>query len=258
MVQERVNLIELAPKGTGKSFVYLNLSRYVRLISGGKVTAPVLFHNNATNQSGLLTRFDVVVFDEAQTLSFDNPGEIIGVLKDYLESGRFSRGGKQQTAATAGIVILANIPLDTEGNPRLSNLFFNLPQFLRETAFIDRIHGILPGWKLTRIEENAISNSIGFKADFFGEVLHNLRHLAGYEEYVKAHGQIMGTQDVRDRNAIIRLAAGYLKLLFPDLQLTHNELVEYCLRPAASLRQSVRDQLAGMDPEFKRLILEVG
>ena len=89
IVQERVNLIELAPKGTGKSFVYLNLSRYVRLISGGKVTAAVLFHNNATNQTGLLTRFDVVVFDEAQTLSFDNPGEVVGVLKDYLESGRF-------------------------------------------------------------------------------------------------------------------------------------------------------------------------
>src|SRR6266516_2456866 len=127
MVQERVNLIELSPKGTGKSFVYINLSRYVRLISGGKVTAPVLFHNNATNQSGLLSHFDVVVFDEAQTLSFDNPGEIIGVLKDYLESGRFSRGGKQQTAATAGIVILANIPMDANGHPRFSNLFLNLP-----------------------------------------------------------------------------------------------------------------------------------
>ena len=242
---------------TGKSFVYLNLSRYVRLISGGKVTAPVLFYNNATNRAGLLTYFDVVVFDEAQTLSFDNPGEVVGVLKDYLESGRFSRGGKQQTAATAGIVILANIPLDADGYPRFSNLFLNLPEFLRETAFIDRIHGILPGWKLTRIEERAISNTLGFKADFFGEVLHNLRHRAGYEEYVKAHGQIIGTQDVRDRNAIVRLAAGYLKLLFPDLNLSHHELVEYCLRPAASLRQTVRDQLAAMDPEYKRLTIHV-
>lgn len=257
IVQERVNLIELAPKGTGKSFVYLNLSRYVRLISGGKVTAPVLFHNNATNQPGLLTHFDVVVFDEAQTLSFENPGEIIGVLKDYLESGRFSRGGKQQTAATAGIVILANIPLDTDGHPRFSDLFLNLPEFLRETAFIDRIHGVLPGWKLHRIQEEAISNSIGFKADFFGEVLHSLRHRAGYDEYIKAHGQIVGTQDIRDRNAVVRLAAGYLKLLFPDLNLSHNELVEYCLRPAAFLRQTIRDQLADMDPEYKRLTINV-
>jgi len=258
IVQERVNLIELAPKGTGKSFVYLNLSRHVRLISGGKVTAPVLFYNNATNRAGLLTHFDVVVFDEAQTLSFDNPGEVVGVLKDYLESGRFSRGGKQQTAATAGIVILANIPLDADGHPRYNNLFLNLPEFLRETAFIDRIHGILPGWKLTRIEERSVSDNIGFKADFFGEVLHNLRHRAGYEEYVKAHGQIRGTEDIRDRNAIVRLAAGYLKLLFPDLRLSENELVNYCLRPAASLRQTVRDQLAKLDPEYKRLTIEVG
>ena len=257
IVQERVNLIELAPKGTGKSFVYLNLSRYVRLISGGKVTAAVLFHNNATNQSGLLTQFNVVVFDEAQTLSFDNPGEIIGVLKDYLESGRFSRGGKQQSSATAGIVMLANIPLDADGQPKFSNLFLNLPDFLRETAFIDRIHGILPGWKLPRIQDTAISNNIGFKADFLGEVLHGLRDRAGYTEYVTTYGQILGTKDVRDRNAIERLAAGYLKLLFPDLLLSHDELVEYCLRPAASLRQTVRDQLAELDPEYKRIMIEV-
>lgn len=257
IVQERINLVELAPKGTGKSFVYLNLSRYVRLISGGKVTAAVLFHNNSTNQTGLLARFDVVVFDEAQTLSFDNPGEVIGVLKDYLESGRFSRGGKQQTAATAGTVILANIPLDADGQPRFDNLFLNLPKFLRETAFIDRIHGIIPGWELPRIQKPAISQSVGFKADFFGEVLHALRHRAGYAEYVQAEGQILGTKDVRDHNAISRLASGYLKLLFPDLRLSHQEFVDYCLRPAAELRQMVRDQLATLDPEYPKLIIEV-
>ena len=257
IVQERVNLIELAPKGTGKSFIYLNLSRYVRLISGGKVTAAVLFHNNASDQTGLLARFDVVVFDEAQTLSFDNPGEVVGVLKDYLQSGRFSRGGKQQTAATAGMVMLANIPLNADGVPQFTNLFLNLPQFLQETAFIDRIHGIIPGWQLRRIETSSISNNIGFKADFFGEVLHVLRHRAGYSEYITTHGQILGTNDMRDRNAITRLAAGYMKLLFPDMQLSHEELIEFCLRPAARLRQSVRDQLAAIDPEFKRLGIEV-
>jgi ATP-dependent Lon protease len=257
IVQERVNLVELAPKGTGKSFVFLNLSRYVRLISGGKVTAAVLFHNNATNTPGLLTHYDVVVFDEAQTLSFDQPGEVIGVLKDYLESGRFSRGGKQQTSATAGIVILANIPLDADNQPRYKNLFLNLPEFLAETAFIDRLHGILPGWKLPRIEKPAISTYLGLKADFFGEVLHALRNKSGYEQYVSSHGQILGTQDVRDRNAIVRLAAGYLKLLFPDMCLTHDELIEYCLRPAALLRQSVRDQMSELDPEYKRVFIDV-
>ena len=102
--------------------------------------------------------------------------------------------------------MLANIPLDGDGSPRFNNLFLNLPVFLRETAFIDRIHGILPGWKLHRIQEQTISNSPGFKADFFGEVLHNLRYRAGYEDYIKAHGRIIGTDDIRDRNAITRLA----------------------------------------------------
>jgi len=257
LVQERVNIVELAPKGTGKSFVYLNLSRNVRLISGGKVTAAVLFHNNATNQPGLLVNFDVVVFDEAQTLSFDNPGEVVGVLKDYLESGQYSRGGKYQEKATAGVVMLANIQIDADGQPYTEKLFSNLPSFLQETALIDRIHGILPGWKLKRIEEAAISASMGFKADFFGEVLHGLRHRAGYTEYVTANGQITGTQDVRDRNAIIRMASGYLKLLFPDLHLSHQEFVELCLRPAAEMRQRVRDQLALMDPEYKRITIGV-
>jgi ATP-dependent Lon protease len=257
IVQERVNLIELAPKGTGKSFVFLNLSRYVRLISGGKVTAAVLFHNNTTNQTGLLARFDVVVFDEAQTLSFDNPGEVVGVLKDYLESGRFSRGGKHQTTATSGIVILANIPLSSDGQPRFDNLFLNLPNFLRETAFIDRIHAILPGWELPRIQKPAISQNVGFKADFFGEALHALRHRAGFSEFITTEGQILGTKDVRDHNAITRLASGYMKLLFPDLQMSHQDLVEYCLRPAARLRQMVRDQLAILDPEYPNLLIDV-
>jgi hypothetical protein len=147
--------------------------------------------------------------------------------------------------------------LPPSGQPRFDNLLLTLPKFLHETAFIDRIHAILPGWELPRIQEPAISNSVGFKADFLGEVLHGLRHRAGYTEHISTHGQILGTQDVRDRNAITRLAAGYLKLLFPDLRLTHSELVEYCLRPAASLRQTVRDQLAIMDPEYKKVYIEV-
>ncbi len=257
IAQERVNLVELAPKGTGKSFVFLNLSRYVRLISGGKVTPAVLFHNNANNQSGLLVFFDVVVFDEAQTLSFENPNEVVGVLKDYLESGRFSRGGKQQSSATAGIVILGNIPLDADNRPRNLNLFQNLPQVLRETALIDRIHGILPGWELPRIQASSISNSIGFKADFLGEILHSLRHRPGYEGFVKANSQLDGTTDVRDLNAIERLASGYLKLLYPNMQVGRQEYIDNCLRPAVALRQRVREQLVQLDPEFKRVRIEV-
>ncbi|RRR68565.1 MAG: BREX system Lon protease-like protein BrxL [Candidatus Viridilinea halotolerans] len=253
LVQERVNMIELAPKGTGKSFVFLNLSRYARLVSGGKVTAAALFYNNQSRQPGLLTHYDLVVFDEAQSLSFSNPGEIIGVLKDYLESGSFARGGVQKVEASAGLMLLANIPLDEHRQPRHEKLFRELPDFLSETALIDRIHGILPGWHLPRIEQSFIATGVGFKADYFGDVLHHLRTRAGYEEIIQQRSSITGTNDRRDMTAITRLAAGYCKLLFPHGELSDEDLREYCLKPAISLRQRVRDQLAMLDPEYAQV-----
>jgi len=253
LVQERVNMIELAPKGTGKSFVFLNLSRHARLVSGGKVTAAALFYNNQSRQPGLLTHYDLVVFDEAQSLSFNNPGEIIGVLKDYLESGSFARGGVQKVEASAGLMLLANIPLDEHKRPRYENLFRELPEFLSETAFIDRIHGILPGWELPRIEQSFIATGIGFKADFFGDVLHHLRTRAGYEQIVQQRSTIIGTNDRRDITAITRMAAGYCKLLFPHGELSEEDAAEYCLKPAIALRQRIRDQLAMLDPEYAQV-----
>lgn len=254
LVQPRVNLIELAPKGTGKSFVFQNLSRYARVISGGKVTAPVLFYNLASQTPGLLTQYDVVVFDEAQTISFDNPGEVVGVLKDYLESGRYTRGNQFATA-DAGIMLLGNIPLDSAGEPAQPVLFYNLPAFLRETAFIDRLHGIIPGWKLPRVTVDTPARGVGFKADFFSEVLHAMRDRGSYAEYVSAHLRITGTQDMRDKKAIERMAAGFLRLLFPDLGATPHEFLRYCVQPSVQLRQSVRDQLSKLDPEYKTVCI---
>jgi len=250
IVEPRVNIVELSPKGTGKSYVYTNLSRYIRMVSGGKVTAAVLFYNNATNQPGLLTRYDVVALDEVQTLSFDSPGEVVGVLKDYLESGRFSRG-KHQATAEASLVMLANIPIDSSGSPQEPLLFQNLPSFIQETAFIDRLHGIIPGWFLPRVKKTSPAKDVGFKADFFSEVLHILRYRGGYVEYFNEKGQITGTDDMRDKKAIERIASGYLKLLFPDLKLDNEQLYKYCGLPAIQLRQRVRDQLSKMDPEYK-------
>lgn len=250
IVEPRVNLIELAPKGTGKSFVYQNLSKYVRVVSGGKISAPVLFYNLQSNTPGLLTQYDVVVLDEAQTISFDNPGEVIGVLKDYLESGRYTRG-RQMASADAGLVLLGNIPIDSAGNPREPILFLNLPSFLQESAFIDRLHGILPGWQLSRITTSSPAQGIGFKADFFAEVLHALRDKGGYNEYVQAHLSLTGTDDMRDKKAIARITAGYLKLLFPDLNQTSDEFYTYCVSPSIVMRQSIREQLCKMDAEYK-------
>lgn len=254
-VQNRINLIELAPKGTGKSWTYINLSSYIRLVSGGKVTPAVLFYNNATNVPGLLVKNDVVVLDEVQSIYFTNPGEVIGVLKGFLEAGYFTRG-KHKVTSECSIVMLANIPIDSSGGPIEANLFTYLPDFLGETAFIDRLHGILPGWELPKFNTNMIPNEIGFKADFFGEILHALRDRTGYLEYVKRNCEI-DTDSIRDKIAVWRLASGFLKLLFPNLEVNRDEFYEYCLKPAIKLRQRIRDQLCLLDPEYRRITISV-
>lgn len=250
-IEPRVNLVELAPKGTGKSFVYDNLSRYARVLSGGRVSPAVLFHNLATDTPGLVTRYDVVVFDEVQSIAGDSAGELIAGLKVYLESGRFSRG-KTEASAESGFVMLGNITLGADLRPihEREGLFKEIPNFLQETAFVDRIHGIVAGWEMPRVSRETPSHSLGFKGDFFSEIMHRLRGEVRYADYAKVNMRLEGANDLRDRKAITRLTAAYLKFLFPDLRLTADEFRIYCLEPAIELRQRVRDELHKLDPEY--------
>ena len=257
LAESRVNLVELAPKGTGKSFVYDNLSRYGRVIAGGKISPAVLFHNLASQTPGLIARYDVIVLDEVQSISGDSTGELIAGLKVYLESGRFSRGNTMGTSE-AGFVMLGNIALDERHQPMYADegLFREIPNFLQETAFIDRIHGLIAGWEMGRVTKDTPSHVMGFKGDFFSEILHVLRRDAHYSEFVTQQMRLVNCNDLRDRKAITRLATGYLKLLFADMQPTEEEFREYCVRPAVALRQRVRDELHKLDPEYARV--EIG
>ncbi|MBN1933575.1 MAG: BREX system Lon protease-like protein BrxL [Anaerolineae bacterium] len=257
LAEPRVNLVELAPKGTGKSFVYDNLSRYGRVIAGGKISPAVLFHNLANQMPGLITRYDVIVLDEVQSISGDSTGELIAGLKVYLESGRFSRGNTMGTSE-AGFVMLGNLTLDERHQPIYTDqgLFQEIPNFLQETAFIDRIHGLIAGWEMGRVTKDTPSHSMGFKGDFFSEILHVLRRDAHFSEFVTQEMRLVNCNDLRDRKAITRLATGYLKLLFPDLQPTEEEFREHCVRPAVALRQRVRDELHKLDPEYAKV--EIG
>lgn len=257
-VQKRVNLFELAPKGTGKSFVYGNFSRYSRLIEGGSISPAVLFYNENTKVPGLFTQFDAVVFDEAQSLSFTNPGETVAKLKGYLEAGKYSKG-KFTASADSGAVFVANVQIDSNGLPVNSrNLLGELPGLLQETALIDRIHGILPGWELPRIEVSTLSSGVGFKADYIGEIFHALRSRVEFDKFVEERGHFIGTKDLRDKKAIMKMASGFLKLLFPNLKhVEDKDFIDYCLRPAIELRQRVRDQLHYLDPEYKNYIIDI-
>jgi ATP-dependent Lon protease len=256
LAEPRVNIVELAPKGTGKSFVYDNLSRYARVLAGGKITPPALFHNLSTHTPGLVTRYDVIVLDEVQSVRGDSQGELMAGLKVYLESGRYSRGNTTGTAE-ASFAMLGNASMDEDNMPvyQDTGLFREIPSFLQETAFIDRIHGLVAGWEMGRVTTDTPSTSLGFKGDFFSEILHVMRSDMNYGEYVQQEMRLVNCKDLRDRKAIIRLASGFLKLLFPDLKPAPGEFTEYCVRPAVALRQRVRDELHKMDPEYEKVVI---
>jgi len=253
LVQPRVNLAELAPKGTGKSFVFDNISRYAAVIPGGKLSAPALFFNNASKQIGLIPRYDVVVVDEVQKIQTDASGEAMAALKMYLESGRYRRATGDMGTAEAGFMLLGNISIGADKKPlyESNGIFKELPTALQESAFVDRIQGILEGWFLPRITKNSPSPYLGFKGDFFSEILHELRVDLQYADYVSHSMRLPACEDMRDNKAIGRLAEGYLKLLFPDLNVNDEEFIEYCVNPAVRMRQQVRDELSKLDPEFK-------
>lgn len=256
LAEPRTNLVELAPKGTGKSFVYDNLSRYGRVIAGGKITPATLFHNLASHTPGLITRYDTIVLDEVQSIRGDSAGELIAGLKVYLESGRFSRGNTMGTSES-GFVMLGNITLDENHNPVYEGegLFREIPNFLQETAFVDRIHGLVAGWEMGRVTKETPSRSMGFKGDFFSEILHVLRNDAHFAEFVSQEMRLINCDDLRDRKAITRLATGYLKLLFPNMAPSPEEFREYCVKPAVELRQRVRDELHKLDPEYAKVFI---
>lgn len=252
LVQPRVNLVELAPKGTGKSFVFDNISRYAAVIPGGKLSAPSLFFNSSSRQIGLIPRYDVVVVDEIQKIQTDSAGEAMAGLKMYLESGRYRRATGDMGTSEAGFVMLGNITLTNERRPlyQTEGLFKELPPALQESAFIDRLHGLLEGWFMPRITKNTPSQMLGLKGDFFGEVLHELRPRLEFADYVSHSLRLPSCDDMRDNKAIARIAEGYLKLLFPDLNVTEEQFIEFCVNPALRMRQQIRDELAKIDPEF--------
>src|SRR3989304_363232 len=168
LVQPRINLAELAPKGTGKSFVFDNISRYAAVIPGGKLSAPALFFNSNTKQIGLIPRYDVVVVDEIQKIRTDASGEAMAALKMYLESGRYRRATGDLGTSESGFVMLGNITLGADRLPLYESdgIFKELPAALQESAFIDRIHGLVEGWVMPRVSRNTPSTSPGFQGGF--------------------------------------------------------------------------------------------
>lgn len=253
LVQKNMHLIELAPKGTGKSYIYENISPMVRLVSGGNISPAVLFVNNANGLPGILARYKVVVLDEVQTLKFEKPEEIVGGLKGYLANTQLTRGGLHQISSDCGLVLLANISLDEHQRPIADLLIRELPPFLQETAFLDRIRGIIPGWEIRKLTGNSFASSVGLKSDFFGDALIALREDLAADQICAQRIHLAGSRSYRrNEEAVCALASGLMKILFPHCECTPTDFQRYCVEPAIRLRQIVWNELYALDAEYRQ------
>ena len=241
--------MELAPKGTGKSFIYENISPRVRL-TAGNISPAVLFYNNKTGQPGLLARYDVLVLDEIQRIKFEQPENIISNLKTYLANGRITRGGLADIPSDCGLVLLANIGLDRDQRPLNDLVIRELPKFMHETAFLDRFRGIIPGWKIPKFHEGCVAQGVGLKADFFSDTLTAMRYETQYDEWVKKRIAFESKTTIRDQMAVISNASGLLKILYPDFHVSRDAFYNFCVMPSVEMRQIIRDQLWQLDEEF--------
>ena len=173
-VEPRLNVIELAPKGTGKSYVYGNLSKYGWLVSGGKVTRAKLFYDKQKQQNGIIKNHDFAVFDEIQTIVFQEPAEIQAALKSYLESGKTTIDNLE-FSSECGLMLMGNIPLTSQKRPVSDRYFDALPQSFRESALLDRFHCFIEGWYLPRVNKSMIYRGWRLNTEYFSEILHALR-----------------------------------------------------------------------------------
>jgi ATP-dependent Lon protease len=244
LVESRFNLIELGPRGTGKSFVYRELSPYTVLISGGGTTTANLFYNMSTKRVGLVGLWDVVAFDEVAGVGFKEQ-DGIQILKDFMESGSFVRG-KEVIAANASMVFVGNIDKPIDMLVKTHHLFEPLPEGMQDAALIDRLHAYLPGWEMPTTEAAMFTSHFGFIVDYLAEAVHELRR-QNFTEIVDRPFVFGSHLSKRDDTAVRRCVSGLLKLLHPDKGHTEEELATY-LEFAMEMRRRVKEQLKKMLP----------
>ena len=244
MAERNYNLVELGPRGTGKSFVYRETSPNSILISGGKTTVPQLFVHLGTGRLGLLSMWDVVAFDEVAGMQFGD-STVVQMLKDYMESGSFARG-KEELPAEASIVLLGNTDLPAETLVKTSHLFVDLPDAMIDAAFLDRLHFYLPGWEVPKMEQRFFTDHYGFVSDYLSEALRESRRTS-FSDALENEFALGPHLNARDEKAVKKTVSGLLKILHPDGEWTRSELREY-LEFAMDGRRRVKEQLKKLAP----------
>jgi ATP-dependent Lon protease len=245
--ERNYNLIELGPKGTGKSHVYSEFSPHGILISGGEVTVPKLFVNNTTGKIGLVGYWDCVAFDEFAGKQKRVDKALVDIMKNYMANKSFSRG-VETLGAEASMVFIGNTQHTVPYMLKHSDLFDELPDKFYDSAFLDRIHFYIPGWEVDIIRGEMFSNGYGFVVDYLAEILRSLRN-HDYSDRYKEYFTLSSDISTRDRDGINKTFSGLMKILFPHDGATKEE-VEELLRFAIEGRKRVKDQLMRIDSTY--------
>lgn len=252
-VEKRLNLIELAPKGTGKSYLFGRVSRYGWLSSGGIMSRAKLFYDISRGTEGLMSTYDFVTLDEVQTISFSDVDEMRAALKGYLESGEYTVGN-HKGIAWAGMILCGNISKSVMDNDATTDMFTELPSAFHESALLERFHGFIKGWNIPRMNDDLKVNGWALNSEYFCSILHELRDDSSYRAIVDRLIEVPDGADTRDTEAVKRITTAYLKLIFPNIrhadEIKPQDFKRYCLRRACIMRSIIVNQMALMDREY--------
>jgi ATP-dependent Lon protease len=243
-VERNYNLVELGPKGTGKSHIFSEFSPHGMLISGGEVTVPKLFVNNSNGRLGLVGYWDVVAFDEFAGKKKRTDKALVDIMKNYMANKTFSRG-VETLGAEASMVFVGNTSHTVPYMLKNSDLFDELPESYHDSAYLDRLHHYIPGWEVDTIRGEMFSNGYGFVVDYIAEVLKSMRS-ADYSDRYQAHFTLSTDVSTRDRDGVHKTFSGLMKILYPHGEATVEE-IEEILRFAIEGRKRVKDQILRID-----------
>ncbi len=247
--ERNYNLLELGPKGTGKSHIYAEFSPHGMLISGSEVTTPKLFVSNATGRIGLVGYWDCICFDEFAGKDKRVDKALVDIMKNYMANRSFSRGIEQLTAE-ASMVFMGNTKKSVAYMLKHSHFYEQLPDKYIDSAFLDRLHAFSPGWEVLPIRNELFSSGYGFIVDYIAEILKHQRN-EDYTGAYKQHLEIVSEISTRDQTGVEKTFSGLMKILYPHGQATVEE-VEEIFAFAMEVRRRVREHILRIDDTFKR------
>jgi len=251
--ERNYNLIELGPKGTGKSHIYSEFSPHGILLSGGEVTIPKLFVNNSTGKLGLVGYWDAIAFDEFAGKQKKPNKSLVDIMKNYMANKSFSRG-VETLSAEASMIFVGNTQHSVPYMLKNSDLFDELPKEYHDSAFLDRVHFYIPGWEVDIIRGEMFSNGYGFVVDYLAEILRAFRdddRTVDYKDFFTLDASI----STRDRDAIQKTMSGLMKIIFPNKDATEEEIA-WLLTFAVEGRKRVKDQIMRFDHTYSKPVFQ--